>query len=81
MHSWIREHDQYEKLGVRIVAIQWEKEDEEYRAKRISPFMRMLAGQEACSGVIHSICEEGGYQWEGGKPLVGIGRMTSMAES
>ena len=58
---------------------EWKGKDD--RAKRISPFMRMLAGQEACSGVIHSICEEGGYQWESGKPLVGIGRMTSMAES
>ena len=28
--------------------IQCEKEDKEYRAKRISLFMRMLAGQEEC---------------------------------
>ena len=37
MHSWIREYDQYEKLA----AIQWDKEDKEYRVKRISLFMRM----------------------------------------
>ena len=39
---------QYEKLAVKIAAIQREKEDKEYRAKRISLFMRMLAGQEEC---------------------------------
>ena len=39
---------QYEKLMTRIAAIQKEKEDKEYRAKRISLFMRMLAGQEEC---------------------------------
>ena len=39
---------QYEKLMTRIAAIQREKEDKEYRAKRISLFMRMLAGQEEC---------------------------------
>ena len=39
---------QYEKLAARITAIQKEKEDKEYRAKRISLFMRMLAGQEEC---------------------------------
>ena len=39
---------QYEKLAAKIAAIQWEKEDKEYRAKRISLFMRMLAGQEEC---------------------------------
>ena len=32
----------------RIAAIQREKDDREYRAKRISLFMRMLAGQEEC---------------------------------
>ena len=37
---------QYEKLAARIAAIQREKEDKEYRAKRISLRMRMLAGQE-----------------------------------
>ena len=31
-----------------IATIQREKEDKEYRAKRISLFMRMLAGQEEC---------------------------------
>ena len=39
---------QYEKLAAKIAAIQREKEDKEYRAKRISLFMRMLAGQEKC---------------------------------
>ena len=39
---------QYEKLAAKIAAIQREKEDKEYRAKRISLFMRMLAGQEEC---------------------------------
>ena len=39
---------QYEKLVARIAMIQREKEDKEYRAKRISLFMRMLAGQEEC---------------------------------
>ena len=39
---------QYEKLAARIAAIQREKEEKEYRAKRISLFMRMLAGQEEC---------------------------------
>lgn len=34
--------------GLNIAAIQREKEDKEYRAKRISLFMRMLAGQEEC---------------------------------
>ena len=38
----------YEKLAARIATIQREKEDKEYRAKRISLFMRMLAGQEKC---------------------------------
>jgi len=38
----------YEKLAERIAAIQREKDDREYRAKRISLFMRMLAGQEEC---------------------------------
>ena len=37
-----------EKLAAKIAAIQWEKEEKEYRAKRISLFMRMLAGQEEC---------------------------------
>ena len=36
----------YEKLAERVAAIQREKDDREYRAKRISLFMRMLAGQE-----------------------------------
>ena len=31
-----------------VSAIQREKYDREYRAKRISLFMRMLAGQEEC---------------------------------
>ena len=39
---------QYEKLAARIATIQREKENKEYRAKRISLFMRMLAGQEEC---------------------------------
>ena len=39
---------QYGKLSDRIAAIQREKDDKEYRAKRISLFMRMLAGQEEC---------------------------------
>ena len=39
---------QYGKLSDRIAAIQREKEGKEYRAKRISLFMRMLAGQEEC---------------------------------
>ena len=39
---------QYEKLAERISAIQREKDDRECRAKRISLFMRMLAGQEKC---------------------------------
>ena len=39
---------QHEKLAARISVIQREKEDKEYRAKRISLFMRMLAGQEEC---------------------------------
>ena len=39
---------QYEKLAAKIATIQREKEDKEYRAKRISLFMRMLAGQEEC---------------------------------
>ncbi len=39
---------QYEKLAARIAAIQQEKEEKEYRAKRISLFMRMLAGQKEC---------------------------------
>ena len=38
----------YEKLAERISAIQREKDDREYRAKRISLFMRMLVGQEEC---------------------------------
>lgn len=38
----------YEKLSERIASIQREKDDKEYRAKRISLFMRMLAGQEEC---------------------------------
>ena len=33
-----------------VSAIQREKYDREYRAKRISLFMRMLAGQEECLG-------------------------------
>jgi len=37
-----------EKLAAKIAAIQREKEDKKYRAKRISLFMRMLAGQEEC---------------------------------
>ena len=37
-----------EKLAAKIAVIQCEKEDKEYRAKRISLFMRMLAGQEEC---------------------------------
>lgn len=39
---------QYEKLAARIAAIQREKETKEYRANRISLFMRMLIGQEEC---------------------------------
>ena len=39
---------QYEKLAARIATIQREKEDREFRAKRISLFMRMLAEQEEC---------------------------------
>ena len=39
---------QYEKMTARIAVIQREKETKEYRAKRISLFMRMLAGQEEC---------------------------------
>ena len=39
---------QYEKLAARIATIQRVKEDKEYRAKRISLFMRMLAGLEEC---------------------------------
>ena len=39
---------QYEKLTAKIATIQQEKEDKEYRAKRISLFMLMLAGQEEC---------------------------------
>ena len=39
---------QYEKLAARIATIQREKEDREFRAKRIALFMRMLAGQEEC---------------------------------
>ena len=39
---------QYEKLAAKIAAIQREKEDKEYRAKRISLFMRMLDRQEEC---------------------------------
>ena len=38
----------YEKLTEKIAAIQREKDDREYRAKRISLFMRMLARQEEC---------------------------------
>ena len=38
----------YEKLAERIAAIQLEKDDREYRAKRISLFMRMMAGHEEC---------------------------------
>ena len=38
----------YEKLAEKIAAILREKYDREYRAKRISLFMRMLAGQEEC---------------------------------
>lgn len=38
----------YEKLAERIAAIQREKDYREYRAKRISLFMRLLAGQEKC---------------------------------
>lgn len=38
----------YEKLAERIAVIQREKDDREYRAKRISLFMRMLAGQGEC---------------------------------
>ena len=39
---------QYEKLAAKIAVIQQEKEDKEFRAKRISLFMRMLASQEEC---------------------------------
>ena len=39
---------QYEKLAAKIATIQREKDDREYRAKRISLFMRMLTGQEEC---------------------------------
>ena len=39
---------QYEKLAAKIAVIQRVKEDKEYREKRISLFMRMLAGQEEC---------------------------------
>ena len=38
----------YGKLSDRIAAIQREKDDKEYRAKRISLFIRMLAKQEEC---------------------------------
>ena len=38
----------YEKLAERIAVIQREKDDREYRSKRISLFMRMLVGQEEC---------------------------------
>ena len=38
----------YEKLAARIGTIQQEKEGKEYRTKRISLFMRMLARQEEC---------------------------------
>ena len=36
----------YEKLAARIGTIQREKEGKEYRTKRISLFMRMLARQD-----------------------------------
>ena len=39
---------QYEKLAAKIAVIQREKEDKEYRAKRISLFIRMLAGLVEC---------------------------------
>ena len=39
---------QYEKLSEKVAAIQCEKDDKEYRAKRISLFIRMLAEQEEC---------------------------------
>ena len=39
---------QCEKLVAKIAVIQREKEEKEYRAKRISLFMRMLARQEEC---------------------------------
>ena len=39
---------QYENLAAKTAVIQREKEDKEYRAKRMSLFMRMLAGQEEC---------------------------------
>ena len=49
-----REYDKlasrYEKLAERIAAIQREKDDKEYRVKRISLFMRMLTRQEECLG-------------------------------
>jgi len=35
-----------EKLAARIAVIRREKEEKEYRAKRISLFMRMIAGQD-----------------------------------
>ena len=51
-HEFTPEYDrlvsQYEKLAAKIAAIQREKEGKEYRAKRISLFMRMLARQEEC---------------------------------
>lgn len=40
----------YEKLAERIAALQREKDDKEYRVKRISLFMRMLTRQEECLG-------------------------------
>ena len=39
---------QYGKLAARIATIQREKEAREFRAKRISLFIRMLTEQEAC---------------------------------
>ena len=39
---------QYGKLSDRIAAIQREKDDKEYRAKRISLLMQMLTEQEEC---------------------------------
>ncbi|MBQ8987977.1 MAG: hypothetical protein IJ100_12210 [Lachnospiraceae bacterium] len=38
----------YEKLAERIAATQREKDDREYRAKRLSLFLRMLVGQLEC---------------------------------
>ena len=41
-----------------IATIQREKEDKEYRAKRISLFMRMLAGQDECLRQVFTVFVE-----------------------